>query len=122
MIPNVIGQWTKEAYREANDGKDLPSVPDRRAPEVIMEVTSGGKPVANAYVYLTPLDGQASNVRGVMADREGKAWFVLQEPGRYMASCAAGGKQAPTEITARWGSLANDPMPFGHVDTFQLEL
>jgi hypothetical protein len=120
VIPNVVGQAVKEAFRKTNGGKDLPPVPDRRAPELIVSVTSGSEPAANAYVYLEPLDGQATNVRGVMADADGKAWFVLKEPGRYRAYCTVADKQGSTEIAARWGSLEKDKMPWGHVDRFTL--
>jgi hypothetical protein len=120
VVPNVVARHVQEAYRKTNGGQDLPPVPDRRAPEVIITVTAGGKPVAGAYVYLTPLDGQATQVRGVMADEQGSAWFVLREPGRYRASCDVDGKPAGREITARWGSLKNDPMPWGHIDQFAM--
>ena len=100
----------------------MPPVPDRRAPEIIVAVTVNGRPATNAYVYLEPLGGQAANVRGVMADRNGKAWFVLAEPGRYRARTAVDDRSGSVELTARWGSLRNDPMPWGHVDTFTLAL
>ncbi len=122
VFENIIGKHVREAFREANGGEDLPPVPDRRVPEVIVTVTAGGKPAAGAYVYLEPRDGQATNVRGTMADIDGRAWFVLKEPGKYNASCTVDGKTGDLELQARWGSLANDPMPWGHIDRFTLAM
>ena len=73
-------------------------------------------------MYLEPRDGQATNVRGTMADVDGRAWFVLKEPGKYNASCTVDGKTGDLELQARWGSLANDPMPWGHIDQFTLSM
>ncbi len=122
VVPNVIAQAARDAYRAANDGEDLPPVPDRRVPELIVTVTAAGEPAAQAYVFLEPLDGQATIVRGVMADDRGAAWFVLNEPGRYRVSSTLDGRTGNAEVKARWGSLKADPMPWGHVDRFALVL
>jgi hypothetical protein len=91
-------------------------------PELIVTVTAAGEPAAQAYVFLEPLDGQATIVRGVMADDRGAAWFVLNEPGRYRVSSTLDGRTGNAEVKARWGSLKADPMPWGHVDRFALVL
>jgi hypothetical protein len=81
MTPNE----TYEVY--ARCWEKMPALNPERAPEVIVTVTQGGKPVPNAAVLARPLDRQATNPLGVMTDPNGTAWFVFQEPGRYEMSC-----------------------------------
>jgi hypothetical protein len=83
------GEWEQEAgYRAvAKEVGVAPEPASQRVPEVIVTVTRDGTPVANQYVYLIPAGGQSTNPIGVMTDADGKAWFVLQEPGRYRTVC-----------------------------------
>jgi len=41
--------------------------------------------VAGKYVFVFPEAGQSTNPAAVMTDPEGRAWFVLEEPGTYRA-------------------------------------
>ena len=105
--PVFAGEWKEEAgYRavgeKANGKTGVASV---RVPETIVTVTSGGQPVAGQYVLLHPLDGQSTNPVGVLTDARGRAWFVLEEPGRYRVSCGA----AETELEASMQPLKLEP-------------
>ncbi len=87
--PVFRGEWKEEAgYRAvAEKAGTLPEPACLRAPEVIVTVTSNGEPVAGDYVFLAPEAGQSTKPTGGMPDPDGKAWFVLQEPGTYRAVC-----------------------------------
>ena len=123
-MPVFAGEWAEEAgYREVSEkanGRPYragghPGVATRRAPEVIVTVTRRAKPVAGEYVFLIPASGQATNPVGVMTDPEGKAWFVLQEPGTYRAEC--GGKA--TTFAASYQPLKLDP-GYGYIQRVTL--
>lgn len=83
---SVVHERVTEAFRFIS-GKDLP-MPRTRAPEVVVVLSDNGKPVAGELVFLMPLAGQSANPVGVLTDREGTAWFTLQEGGRYVAQVA----------------------------------
>ena len=53
-------------------------------------VTGDGSAVSHINVTLYPDEDQSMNPRGVLTDLNGRAWFVLQEPGRYRAVCDGG--------------------------------
>jgi hypothetical protein len=76
-IPNEVNR----AYKEST--WPMPEAPKTRAPEVIYQIVKNGKPLPGAMVFLTPLSGQATEPVGIWADRKGKAWFTLHEPGEY---------------------------------------
>ena len=100
--PNIVHKAIGEAYREAT-GSDVGKLNPRRAPEVIVKVTMNKKPVVGEYVYLIPLDNQSCNPQGVMTDKNGTAWFILKEPGKYKAVCEIGDRVASTELRAKYG-------------------
>lgn len=100
--PNIVHRAIREAYRRAT-GSDVGKLNPRRAPEVIVKLTDPNKPLPGEYVYLLPLDNQSCNPQGVMTDKNGTAWFVLKEPGRYKAVCEIDGKFASTELVAKYG-------------------
>jgi hypothetical protein len=70
-----------------------------RRPEVIVTVTRGGRPVADAYVYAVPVRGVIAAPVGVRTDRAGTAWFALRDPGTYRFACRDG---------RRWQSVTLD--------------
>jgi hypothetical protein len=61
-----------------------------RRPEAIVTVTRGGRPVADAYVYVVPVRGVIAAPVGVRTDRAGTAWFALRDPGTYRFACRDG--------------------------------
>jgi hypothetical protein len=105
--PVFAGEWAEEAgYREVSEkANGHLGVATRRVPEVIVTVSRAGKPVAGEHVLLFPASSQAVSPAGVMTDPEGKAWFVLQEPGTYRAEC--GGRAVTFE--ASYQPLKLDP-------------
>ena len=62
----------------------MPPVAKTRPGEIIYTITRNGKPVSGAMVFLTPAEGQAAEPIGVRADRMGKAWFLVSQPGKYV--------------------------------------
>ena len=87
-IPAFDPLPTAKAMREAASvyvGHQVPVAKYRR-PEVIVTVTAGGKPLPDAFVYAVSLEG-APAILGMRTDRDGKAWFSLQNPGRYQFQC-----------------------------------
>jgi hypothetical protein len=88
--PVYLQDWVEEpGYRDvamkAYGGVEPATV---RVPEVIVTVNRNGSPVPHENVILYPEEGQSVVPCGVMTDLEGRAWFVLREPGRYRAVCA----------------------------------
>ena len=69
------------AYKESTS--PMPPAPRTRAPEAVFEITRSGEPVPGARVFLAPAAGQGTEPVGVRADRAGRAWFLLEEPGEY---------------------------------------
>jgi len=79
---NCVADRMKAAYAEIAGG-DLPALPKRRRPEVIVTVTANDIPVPDRYVTISPGGGQAVPAQTVRTDWQGRAWFVLDEPGSY---------------------------------------
>ncbi len=79
--PVCVLNAVNQAYKETT--RPMPPVPAIRSPEIIFHILRQKTSVSGALVYLTPLAGQGTECLGVRADREGKAWFVLKEPGKY---------------------------------------
>lgn len=118
---NLIYETVRDAFREAA-GKDMPPLNPQRAPEVIVRVTEGGRPVSGIYVFLEPLSGQSANPIGVMTDKDGTAWFVLKEEGRYrITRCDAGGFAECGEVVARCGPLDSKP-GYSHIQWVNIQI
>jgi len=84
---NVVADHMRAAYAQIAGG-DLPPLPERRRPEVIVTVTANGIPVPDRYVKIEPVGGHAVASQTVRTDLQGRAWFVLDEPGRYQTRFA----------------------------------
>lgn len=91
-VPNAVNAAYKECTRP------MPPVSPHRPTEVLITVAAAGKPVPFATVVLTPRAGQACSPVGVRADREGRAWLVLHEAGRYLASVEGASKQMTVDV------------------------
>ncbi|HIE51604.1 MAG TPA: hypothetical protein EYP85_07570 [Armatimonadetes bacterium] len=87
--------------------RPMPPLNRRVAPEVIVQVIGGGRPLPRVAVFLYPEEGQSTPPLGVLSDREGKAWFVLPQPGRYRVRCS--GYRGETEHLASWGRADAPP-------------
>ncbi len=82
--PGCVLNAVNTAYKEST--WPMPEAPKTRAPEVIYQIVKDGKPMSGAMVFLTPANGQGTEPIGIWCDKEGKAWFVLREPGEYLLS------------------------------------
>lgn len=109
--PTPVYETLRKSWRP------MPPLRNAKAPEVIVTVTRGGKPLAGVAVMATPLDGQCTSPIGVMTDPAGTAWLILREPGRYRLSC--GGKTVT--FAARLGRL-DAPPGFADVPRVALKL
>ena len=78
---------------------------------MIVETRRPGAPV-----FVEPLAGQAVEPFGVRADRDGRSWFVLPEPGPYRFTC---GSQA-AEVVAR-DQPVDAPPGYGHIQRVSME-
>lgn len=65
----------------------MPPVNAKRLPEVIITVKKGGNALPGVNVFLAPQENQYANPIGIMTDKDGTAWFVLKEPGKYKVYC-----------------------------------
>ncbi|MFA5204468.1 MAG: carboxypeptidase-like regulatory domain-containing protein, partial [Lentisphaeria bacterium] len=84
----------------------------RMAEVVVAAFDPQGKPLAGALVWLTPQAGQAGGRQGVLADRQGKAWFVVKAEGTYTLS--AEGTPLAREITVNFPALTRQA-GYGHL-------
>jgi hypothetical protein len=82
--PACVLNEVNKTYKE--NTRLMPEAPKTRAPEVIYQVIKNSIPLSGAMVFLTPANGQGTEPIGVRCDKEGKAWFVLPEPGEYLLS------------------------------------
>lgn len=85
------------AYKESSH--PMPPLSKERPVEALIRVQSGGKPIPYAQVFLSPKSGQTCGMIGVLADSNGRAWFALDEPGRYEARVE--GRRMATPITVK---------------------
>ena len=112
------GDWAEQAgYRRVSEktgGAIKPAT--TRAPEIIVTLMSGGKPLAGTHVLIEPVGGQSTNPVGVMTDSNGRAWFVLQEAGPYRAVCC--GRE--TTFDAEFQSLNLEP-GYDYIQWVQLQ-
>lgn len=82
--PSEVGQ----AYRETFQA--VPRDPIRRSPELLVEATNGGRPLAGINVFARSAD---TGRRAIKTDAEGRAWFFFDAPGTYEITLEADGKQ-----------------------------
>ncbi len=106
------------AYKEAF--RPMPLGPIVRPPELIVQVRSQGKPVAGVNVFVGPKSGESLSVSGVRADGDGKAWFVLSEPGTYEISLDVNGKTIQKEVQLTT-SILNDQAGFDYITQVQID-
>ena len=114
--PTATREWSRQLFRKIT-GRDVGPLSATRVPEVLVEVTLQGQPVAGAQVFVEPLEGQGLTPFGVKADAAGTSWFVLPEAGRYAFSCDRG----RIEAVARRQPIAAPP-GYDHIQGVQLEL
>lgn len=96
LRPAITPNKAYQAFAE-NWGK-MPALPERRVPEVIVEVTRPGEPVAGLPVVVRPIGAGLPVPRGAITDPNGRAWLVLQEAGAYEISCG----DARVRFAADW--------------------
>jgi len=82
---NIVGEKVAQAYAQISGG-NLPPLPRKRRPELIVIAGLRGQPVPDRYVRVSPDEGQAVPAQMVRTDLQGRAWFVLPMPGRYNVS------------------------------------
>ncbi|MCK4324030.1 MAG: hypothetical protein KAW89_05830 [Armatimonadetes bacterium] len=95
---NIVGEKVTQAYAEVSGG-NLPPLPRKRRPELIVIITLRDQPVPDRYVRVSPAEGQAVSAQMVRTDPQGRAWFVLPMPGRYNVSL---GNLAATTVDVHW--------------------
>jgi hypothetical protein len=61
-------------------------------PEVLITVTRGGAPVADAYVIARPIAGVRGSAEGMRTDARGTAWFQLRDAALYEFSSTVAGQ------------------------------
>ncbi len=103
--PVCVLNAVNKAYKECT--LPMPDAPKTRTPEIIYQIMKNGKPMSGAMVFLTPLNGQGTEPIGVRCDKEGKAWFVLNEPGEYLLTVEGTTIREKVNIS----SLPNDLKP-----------
>lgn len=94
-----------DAFRKVY--KDTPGWSNERQPELIVTVLQGGKSVPGVNVFLAPKANQAAEPIGVKADADGKAWFIVKEPGTYAVQISCNGKIADNEVTLAATEIEN---------------
>jgi hypothetical protein len=119
-LPTATRAWWKKKFRELT-GRDVGPLAETRVPEVIVTVTRGGKPVAGAPVFVTPLEGQGMLPYGIIADAQGTSWFVLPEEGRYRFTCTDGGRTASVDVVAKRQRIDVKP-GYSHIQRAAIEL
>jgi hypothetical protein len=106
------------AYKEAF--RPMPLGPIVRPPELIVGVRSQGKPVSGVNVFVSPKSGESLSLTGVRADADGKAWFILSEPGTYNISLEVNGKTIQKEVQLAT-SILNDQAGFDYIAQVQID-
>lgn len=114
--PTATQAWSRELFRRWA-GRDVGPLARERAPEVIVRVEEGGRPVPGAQVFVEVLEGQGMAPFGVRADQQGASWFVLPGQGRYRFRCGA----TSIEVVALRHPVVAPP-GYGHVQRVRLEL
>jgi len=117
--PVFVGEWKEQAaYADLAEksGKRLEPA-NERAPEVIVTVTQNNQPVSHRHVIVHPLGDQSTSPQGVMTDLNGRAWFILPEPGRYQADCGSGSvafvaSTQPLGTTPGYAYIQHVDLPF----------
>jgi len=111
-FPNVTFGHLKRAFHEV-DGQATGPLAGRRMAEVVVAVFDPhGRPLPGTVVWLTPRAGQNGGRQGVLADRQGKAWFVVTEEGAY--ALGAEGTPLAREITVTFPALTK-AAGYGHL-------
>ena len=88
-----------------------------RLPEVLVRVMRGGRPVARACVFVTPLAGQMVLPYAVRADLAGTSWFALPEAGAYRFTCQG----TSVDVESRQQPI-RAPGGYDHVQSVTLHL
>jgi len=114
--PTATYKWSKELFRHLA-GRDVGPLAQERIPEVIVQVERNGEPLANAQVFVEPLQNQGVAPFGVQADAQGTSWFTLAEPGPYRFSCAG----ITADIETHCAPIAA-PAGYDHIQRVHLEL
>lgn len=68
-------------------------------PELIVQVVNNGKAVGGINVFIQPKTGESLLPTGIKADENGKAWFILREPGTYTVNIDNDGKTIQNDVT-----------------------
>ena len=110
VVETATRKWSRDLYRRLA-GRDVGPLNPRRLPEVIVETSRPG-----VAVFVEPLANQAAAPFGVRADREGRSWFVLPEPGPYRFTCGP----AAAEVVAREQPV-DAPPGYGHIQWVSMD-
>jgi hypothetical protein len=118
--PTPTAVWWNARYEDLT-GRKVGPLAATRVPEVIVAVHSCNEPVSEGYVVVEPLQGQALEPYGVMLDPDGRAWFVLPEPGRYRFRYA--GRQGKSSAVATCEqSTIQQPPGYDHLQRIEMPL
>ncbi len=113
-----------DAYRDgyaSYTGQPIGVPATERVPEVVITVKSDTQSVTNTYVYVQGLDDQTTTSEGMLTDRAGTAWFVLQSPGRYQFFTFASGKKYNQEVVLQKKSVT-ETRGYSHIDQITLQV
>jgi len=76
-VDNEIDEVFKECLRP------VPPPPTTFPPQLIVELKIDGRPASGEYIYLKVPKEIPLYITGVKADKDGRAWFLAPEEGRY---------------------------------------
>lgn len=112
--PTPTAQWWSEKFTELT-GREVGQLSETRVPEVIVHVRGDGTSPGGGYVFAEPLEGQGLEAHGIRPDADGRAWFVLPEPGRYRFQHAGHAVEVVCE-----GTKIDRPPGYGHIQRVEL--
>jgi hypothetical protein len=110
FTPSVCYEALKENFRPMPFPKEV-----NLSPQVILHLFNNEpkaslreKELSDINVILKPAEGQCTNSIGVKTDKEGKAWFILPEKGKYITE-VEGYKTNPSSIEVNYRKLDLKP-------------
>ncbi len=111
-----------EAYKGLKNGyRSYPGWGLKRPPELLVRVLEKGKPCDGINVFLMPAEGQSMPMNGVKADKEGTAWFLLDEPGKYIVEITKDAKTVRKEVVLKETKL-DDRAGFDYISRLTVDL
>lgn len=113
FVPNKVYEAVRNAFYQ------MPPCSPKGAPEVVVEVESRNR--EGVFVFAVRQGAGVSSAVGVRTDTQGRAWFVLQEEGRYDVRAFVDGKVWHKVIEAKC-TLDDGQAGFAHIQRHVLEM